>query len=525
MNLWQAMLYSGVRGAVIGVLAVAIGAALAELMKWVGIGGIGGGGGIGSGWRGDGGERLGGRVVRVVLKWGVVMGVLGPMVLPSLVVGYGWGDTSMSLVRHEWLNEVMYCLVLLGRYGVVGGFIMLLGPGDEMGVKGEGRWCAKMAGLDGGVWGRLKWWCSGWIGRGVIAFCVVFLLVFGEFEIASLVGVSGWSVQLFDAKTMGMSNGETLMRIGWPTGVQAGVVGLCAWWYMNREGKLGVNDGGVEMRDGGEAEGMGGWWVKILRGMGVVWMFAGLLFVVILPGVWMMGDAARGMGRLVGDGMFSEDLGWSALYAGAGSAGAIGLLAMVRGLGRKMKMGTMVDVVIGGIAAVGLSGGLVVGLVMVQLLQLKGLEWMYGTWLAVGMGLAVVLMPIVWVLGLLARSQRERQAVHIAKMMWRGGHDGGVRRMGMRLWWKGGGRLWYWMGAYVFFQGFFELSASYILHPAGGTPAAVRMYNLMHYGNSQRLSAMVVVSVLVCAGAVLIGGLLMRLLGEVASKVFYEVAR
>lgn len=57
----------------------------------------------------------------------------------------------------------------------------------------------------------------------------------------------------------------------------------------------------------------------------------------------------------------------------------------------------------------------------------------------------------------------------------------------------------------LFCLGWFELSLGSLLAPSGMTPVTVRLYNFMHYGQSQVLSAMVLVTLLsplLCVGLI-----------------------
>ncbi|QDU32370.1 hypothetical protein KS4_04020 [Poriferisphaera corsica] len=513
------MLSAG-RAVVIGLLGVLVGVGVAYMLGWV------------LSARQKGGKKIG-FVQWCVMGIGLVV-VAGPMGLPSLVVGYAWGDSGVAselgnvlglpmgkwFVKQAWLAELLYGVLLLGRYGVVSGFVMRYGPSG--GHDGEGVWWAKRVGGVKGFWMG----CQGWIGSALIAFCGVFLLVFGEFEIASLMGRPTWSVWLFDAQVGGLDVGRAMLNVVWPMGLQVLVVGGCAVWYLRREGRIGVND-----RWGLRDEDRCVSW-KLLAGAG--WCLFAFLMVVGLPMWYLMSEGVAGVRGVIDAGMFEDDLWYSGVYALIGTMGVGVILIAMWWVMRRVKWMSRggADVVIGGVAAMGLCGGLIVGMVLVSFRQwFEGLtgndffsDVVVGEWLLIGMGLMVVLLPMGWVLGLLARAKRERQSIYVAKMMWGGGVDRYIRWRGFGIWWRKYGRVWYWVGAYVFFQGFFELSASAVLYPAGGTPAGVRMYNLMHYGQSQVLSGMVLLSLLACGGVVLIGNVVVGVAVKCGGRFWFQWA-
>jgi ABC-type Fe3+ transport system permease subunit len=79
-----------------------------------------------------------------------------------------------------------------------------------------------------------------------------------------------------------------------------------------------------------------------------------------------------------------------------------------------------------------------------------------------------------------------------------------VRGRAGRLRWRLDLRARFWVFFLLFCWAYLELSASAILAPPGHTTAVVRLYNLMHYGRSQVLSAMVLAALLVPLLVVLI---------------------
>lgn len=126
-----------------------------------------------------------------------------------------------------------------------------------------------------------------------------------------------------------------------------------------------------------------------------------------------------------------------------------------------------------------------------------------------------VLLPlpilVVWTLMLLSiatifRLAIERltppRSVHLARMLERS-PVASQHRQGRRLYFALRGSHLGLAAGFLFVLAFFEVVAGHLLAPSGMTPAAPTLYNLMHYGRSPGLAAMVILMVggaLVCAG-------------------------
>ena len=131
-----------------------------------------------------------------------------PFLTPGFVVGYAYSNITLDLVRQPILNELFYDLLLLIEVVPVGTLVLLLAPPAPLGP--TAAWCRRLAGPD-----RLRrvatcgWPRGFWYGPArnrVPAFGLMALLVFHEFEIASLFRViagqsltpASWSNALFE---------------------------------------------------------------------------------------------------------------------------------------------------------------------------------------------------------------------------------------------------------------------------------------------------------------------------------------
>ena len=144
-----------------------------------------------------------------------------------------------------------------------------------------------------------------------------------------------------------------------------------------------------------------------------------------------------------------------------------------------------------GLAGPGLLGALLLSLGLLAVFQLPGFRAVYDTPLPLLTALALVLLPAALLLRLLRLWTRSGAALHLAGLT-------GDRR----LRWQLDGRKSYWAGVLLFCGAYFDLTTSALLAPPGMTTVAVRVFNLMHYGRTPALSAMLCAAVAVpAAGA------------------------
>ncbi len=403
--------------------------------------------------------------------------LLVPWLVPALLTGYVYLLVALSLVRQPGWKELLYTLVLWLRFTPAAVLALTLSPPP---LTASARHCYKMLPRQG--WrASLRFRVRG-AGRGpLVAAALVFLLVFEEFDLATMWNVKTWTAALFDAQAGGLALSETWRLAGWPSG-GALLAALAFAAALARRGWLGVSPD--HRPPPGRAGSTAGWTYLVLAaGLTAGWPLARLL-----PEAW------AGIGALAGNLGLGHDIVFSALLAGC-AAVAVWIVA---GEGTRHPWPGW------GFALPGLLGALLLSLLLLAFFQLPGVRAAYDTPLPLLAALTLILLPCALPLRLLRAWTRPGAALHLAGLL-------GKRR----LRWQLDGRKTYWAGFLLFCWAYFDLTAAALLAPPGMTTVAVRVFNLMHYGRTPALSAMLCAAVAVpAAGALLVAAAWESFLGR-----------
>ncbi len=403
------------------------------------------------------------------LAWVLWGALLLPAVTPSLLVGYAYWGTSLSLVRQPWLNEAMYAALMAARYVPVAALVVYFSPAPPL--TDESRFCASLVPA-GRVVSARAWLVHG-PGRAVaVGTGVVFLLAFQEFEIASLMGVTRWTVWLFDAQVGGLPLTDTLRYAALPVAVEVAVLVPLGAILLTRTGETG----GRDPRPRGRWSGA----------LAATWLAAAAIAAALGPLVGVLWEVLGDVGSLARTGNILPDLRVSLAYAAAAAALALLLIAATATRGSAARVLVSLP---------GLFGSLVLALVILALFQRTPLTGLYDTPVPWALTLVLLLMPLATLLALLVGALARRESLHVAAHM-REASRPAVRAAGRRITWAMRGRPWFWVAGLLVFVAYFDLAAGAMLAPSGDTPATVTLYNLMHYGHNAVLSAMTMVSVL-----------------------------
>lgn len=414
--------------------------------------------------------------------------MLLPLITPGFFVGYAYGRGVLALRELQVWNELCYVLLSVGRWTPLGVLVVCLAPRSFLSA--EGWHCYRMS-LRTSRRGLARFREMGvWLGYGegkkfLLAGGILFLASFHDFDLAALMGVQSWSVWLFDAQAAGLSLKETLSKLVFPLVVQGVTVGPILWsagrgWVRGTEGVGRALEGISRVGNGRGGKALAWSW---LAGAGL----AGSLVpwgLVIFEGrqgfgsIWRQGNQWLG---LLQEGMNGIVAGGTAAFL------AIGVSRWV--CGREIRTGK------GGMGGrwlwvvPGLLGPLAIGLVCLTVFQWGGVSRVIPGGMRWLLALVVWLIPYGVLMQFAVRNLTAPEPLHLVEMM-RGSPRPDQRRTGMRMWWEMRGDEWLWTCVPLAYWGYFDLTISSMLAPAGSVSAPVRLFNLMHYGHSSMLSAL-----------------------------------
>lgn len=424
--------------------------------------------------------------------------LLVPYLTPVILVGYAYSNTSLSLIRSAALNEALYDALLFVKLVPVAALVVHLAPRS---MSAEAIHChrllagprpSKLAVTTCGrrFFSALSFWMRGPGRSYATAFGLVFVLGFAEFEMASLMTRPSWTVTLFDSQTGGVVLSGSLRAVFVPAAVEtallAGVLALLFAGESERGSSAGPGSAPSE------AARLGVW----------AYLAAAAIVTTAIPMAVVLGGTVRGLALLAQGSVLGKDIAASLLFAAGATVCACAVARAV--VGGRATRGARAAVAIA-LAVPGLLGALVLSLVTLWIFQLPGMRHLRATVVPGLAALTLLVLPFALVLEALLGRLRPAAALHLAGMLSRSPHGESRRRAGGILWVLRTRRH-LWAVFLVFVLAYFDVTIGSLLAPPGMSPVFVKLYNFMHYGQSQVLSAMVCLSVIV--PLVLLGGAL-----------------
>jgi ABC-type Fe3+ transport system permease subunit len=418
--------------------------------------------------------------------------------MPAIMVGFAYGDyATLQLIRHPWLRELLYTSLMIFRLMPVAVLVIILAPRRMSDAAVHAH---RLATLTQPAMRRMRDSLGMWLrGDGQVrigAAAMIFLLAFGEHQIASLLQIDGWTVWLFDLYVGGLPARTALVRAIMPMSISLAAA-MLAFILLARQGRFAP--AGLQQR------------ISLRRGpsravllLTTAVLGYGLYRVVCLP-MWASGR--KGAGALLSvmrDSSVTADIAYSLAIATAAGVAAF-VIAMALTWRRVMRFSLPLIALL---CACGLLSEIVLAFGMLALFRRFASTAVYDSSLPLLLGLVMHLLPfaLAWRLTVSARSAETTR--HVTRLY----YDAADRRV---AWWS---RLvlWsqrlrspLWAMALLAYLGYVTLTLAAVLSPSGHTPVMVTLYNLMHYGQDIRLAAMVLVTASVPA-ALLLAGLTMR---------------
>ena len=441
--------------------------------------------------------------------WALVV----PFLFPGQLTSYAYANFSLSLIHHPFWNEVLYGLLLSMTLVPVGTILLRFAPPPPLSA--EAAYCRRLSWRTGDIgWSRLKIltgdWLHGALRTHLPAFAVIFLLAFQEFEIVSLMNATSWTIWLFDAQAGGLMLSESLRLVMIPLTCTAAVLAPIVWLVLTTH-RLPSADERPHLASSSTTKAL---LIGYLLGALAVTVFVPLMIVSqgVADGLAFLGSnriQLRGLSKEIATG-----IGFGGITALLAWLGADRLLAKTKrptgpphphsdipteinpGSGEEGETHTLRTLALFAMSLPGLCGTLVLSLLLLFAFQLPGLRALYNTPLPVVLGLTLFLLPRALLVCLLLKALRDPAAAHLADLLLQS--PAGVHRArGRELHWWLTVRGQVYAAALFFWWAYLDLTVTYVLAPPWLVTAPVRLYNQMHFGRNDVLSAMMLVTVAV----------------------------
>lgn len=417
------------------------------------------------------------------LAWPIL---LLPLVAPHLVTGYGYANFSLSLIHHPIWNELLYDFLLL--IGSVPAGVILLHFAPPAPISREAIHCARLVSPPAAshspqssmTWKiRLGLWMRGPVRNLIPAGALMFLVAFQEFEIASMMLVPTWTVWLFDAQTGGLSITKSLQYAALPIPLETIVLvpAVLVFWQSHRLTPRPGHPAGSPSR------------------LGWLWCYLALSISLygFIPWLLVLGDSWEGYSVLLSNRTLAGDILRGLAMALVSGTWAYLVVCWLQ----TSKPQTLLHRIVlpAGLLAVitGLMGGLAVSLVLLYIFQLPVVYRLYDTPLPWLCGLVWFLAPRAWLVVLVLIAFQRREPIYLACLLTRSSQTQ-QKLGGQQLLWEMQWTRHFWGIVLICYWAYLDGTIAAMLAPAAWISAPTRMYNLMHYGHSSVLSAMVVVT-------------------------------
>jgi len=410
--------------------------------------------------------------------------ILGPFLVPELIVGYAWSLISLKLVHYPMLIELIYSSLVLLKVVPVGTVCFYV-SGPAL-ISAESDFIRKSVNSTTAQISEIKTQWSFFLWKYVLQLfpvgALLFLLAFQEFEMASLIYRDSWTVWIFDAQARGVSITQSVSYLAEPLLIELCVI-IVAVFFLSRI----RNQPQLELHQS----------VKRTHSFSSIllwgYLFAAFFVSVVMPfsltgwgGVLALGSLFQNQLQLV------ETLGecaWGMVYGITSGIAAWGFASFFfsRNQSRQLKMLGFL------LCLPGLCGSLTLGVVIAKLFLTESAYWLYDTPLALFLALVLFLFPRAAFLKLIVLAPRENVSFFLVRVLSQSKNQTQTLS-GNLLQWDLNGKMQYWTVVILAFWAYWDVTISSILSPNNTTTSSVRLYGLMHYGQNSVLSAMTFLS-------------------------------
>lgn len=409
--------------------------------------------------------------------------ILAPFLMPELIVGYTWWLISLKLVDYPYLIELIYSGLVLLKVVPVG--IVCFSFATPVALSSEAEFLRKSikstTALINTFQTRWKFFQYQSLFRSAPVGALLFLLAFQEFEMASLLYRDSWTVWIFDAQAGGVPLLKTLSYLTGPLLIELVLLSGMTLLLFHSQKYHALNQRTQFNR------------ISPTRKLSsCVYLLSAFLIMVVVPLGFISWGSLFALGSLLRNqlqlqGTLHESL-WGLLYAGTAATAAWGLITYFF----KPQRGVLGKAFGFLLCVPGLCGGLVLALAVAAFILTDFSYFLYDTPLAIFLGLILFLYPRALFLKLLMK-RSGTDSFHLTRLLSQSTNPQQAHQ-GRRFQWALQGRMQYCAVVILSFWAYWNVTIGSILAPTQAQPVAVRLYNLMHYGQNSILSAVTLLS-------------------------------
>ncbi|MCA9085184.1 MAG: hypothetical protein KDA81_14065 [Planctomycetaceae bacterium] len=427
--------------------------------------------------------------------------MLLPLLIPDLLIGFTYQLTAARLAHHVSVSELLYAGLLLIKVTSLQVAALMILRHSSVSPESLHAWKMLSANQQRSRFHDrrtlLVLWVNGPLRPVIIGWAISALYCFQEFETAALIQLNrhpvSWTVWLFDAHADNESLTKSLLLASRAMLFQ--VLLLAPFFVL-------LNAGADRSQTSSTRAAL---WNRF--GKKTTSIIPGILFTalavwtfVLWPKLCHSSAALNGLAVLSQRGSLFPSLQqilWSLLAAVIAAGLSLGLGVVLHRMKQKRLTWTVL--------LPGLSGPLILSLVLLQLFQLPGINVAYDTWLPMILGGMLLLGPRAWLLIHLLNVTAPPSTIHSAQLLKRSTFFGIVKQAQWVLW-----RLrtvrWLIALAILTHWCFWDVTIYSILRPVSFEAVVTRLYNEMHWAASETMLAMTTLSLLVPVLLFLVAG-------------------
>ncbi len=438
-----------------------------------------------------------------------------PFFVPELLIGFNYRLTATQLSQGTSglfaavSTELLYLLLLVARSTAFGVAVRQMVTRSSVSKESLHAWNSLKPPNSSGQISFLTTmqWRQGWLmlhltgpwRSSLIAWSIMALTSFQEFETAALMQIDRypvtWSVWLFDAHANRQPLSDSIRMILGPLAIELILLSPSLWMLLRHAPKSAVQSF-TPYSDSSE--------VPALRLRSLLCLSPGLALFLVWPLSVNLRSALIGLGALLSNTdmlqMAAEQILTSTGFAVAAAVLSINLSGMMQqasGLGETRSPNpSLFNKVLLLLLIPGLMGSLVLSLLLVAAFQLSLLRPFYDTWLPMLLGQSLMILPRSFALVVIMNQMTERTALHSASLLMSSPRLE-IRRRVSSIFWRMTTFRWLLCGLVIAQWCFWDVTTTSILRPIQLEPVVSRLYNEMHYGRTESLMSLTVLSLLI----------------------------